>query len=113
MTVALTALQHQRHPRRRDELNFEAPDETPQPPTRAEIEAQLNALGHLAPWTPALDLALVDALRSGSGLPGAAREVGTTPDAALNRWHQLMLDTSLSTQAMTHEALRRRATVPA
>jgi|GEM_PF-4487117 len=113
MTLGLTMLQHQKQTRRRDELNFDAPDETPKPPTRAEIEAQLNALGHVAPWTPALDLALVNALRSGSGLPGAAHEVGTTPEQARSRWHDLMLDTSLTTQAITHEALRRRAMVPA
>lgn len=113
MTTTLTAITYRNNPRTIGADATGTPEDAQQPPTRAEIEAQLNALGHLAPWTPALDLALVDALRSGSGLPGAAREVGTTPDAALNRWHQLMLDTSLSTQAMTHEALRRRATVPA
>ena len=77
MTLGLTMLQHQKRTRRRDELNFDALDETPKPPTRAEIEAQLNALGHVAPWTPALDLALVNAAGRNGRLTGSSAKCHT------------------------------------
>lgn len=48
----------------------------PRPAWWREIEAVLNALGHKAPWTPELDLALVQGLTSGTPIEVLADELG-------------------------------------
>ncbi|WP_273281032.1 hypothetical protein [Pseudooceanicola atlanticus] len=45
MTTTLTAITYRNNPRTIDGGVTGTPEESPQPPTRAEIEAQLNALG--------------------------------------------------------------------
>ncbi|MBL3569899.1 hypothetical protein JMJ94_10370 [Rhodovulum visakhapatnamense] len=83
----------------------------PPPPCSArEVEAHLNAVGYLAPWTPQADLALVLALVRGDGLSAAATAAGVDRDAAKQRWHVLCPPpVTLDRQQALLTALRRRA----
>lgn len=106
MDSALPALRSERQMKSAETTNE---DGTATLPGLRDIQAHLNALGHVTPWTPRRDLALVEALRSGRGLDAAANAAGVSRITARNRWRHLLLDNSLDTQAITHSELRQRA----
>lgn len=59
-------------------------------------------------WTPARDLALVEALVNGEGLAGAAEALGIGKDDAKARWKALMPEVTLEAQAAMLAVLRER-----
>ena len=70
---------------------------------------ELNALGHVAPWTPALDLRLAEGLGAGRKLADLAPVLGVTPEQARGRWKALMPDLGIEAQQRTLDELRARA----
>lgn len=72
-----------------------------------QIEAHLNALGHVSPWTPALDLALVEGLAQGTPKNLLADQLGVEVSAIKQRFIALTPDgVTINAQAQLLEVLR-------
>lgn len=85
------------------------PDGTPG--WQRELCARLNALGHVAPWTPALDLRLAEGLGAGRKIADLAQGLGVTPEQARARWGRLLPEPGIEAQARLLDELRARAAV--
>lgn len=76
-----------------------------------ELRARLNDLGHVAPWTPALDLRLAEGLGAGRKLADLAPVLGVTPKQAGARWRRLLPEPGIEAQQRLLAELRARAAV--
>lgn len=79
------------------------------PMWQRQLRAHLNALGHVAPWTPALDLRLVEGMLRGDGATVVAEALGVDRRAAVARMRALLPEPGIEAQARLAVELRRRA----
>lgn len=63
------------------------------------LRMHLRAVGYAAPWTPALDLQLVEGLARGDGLGATAAGMQMPLDACRARWQALLPEVTLDGQA--------------
>lgn len=80
-----------------------------QPATVRQVQAHLNALGHIAPWTAAKDLKLAAGIARGDGLGATAEALGVEKGEALARWKALCPVVTIDSQRLLLEELRKRA----
>lgn len=86
------------------------PEASDLPAWHRAIDAGLNALGYVSPWSAALDLELVERLSRGEKLPVIALDFGIDLGAAKARWIALTPNgVSLKFQEQLLTVLRARA----
>lgn len=82
---------------------------TAPPASARRVQAHLNALGHVAPWSVARDLDLVQQLARGDCLSDVAERIGVSRDEARARWKALLPEVTIDGKRLLLEELRRRA----
>lgn len=82
---------------------------TAPPASARRVQAHLNALGHVAPWSAGLDLDLVERLARGESLTNVAERIGVSRPEAIARWKALLPEVTIDGQRLLLEELRRRA----
>jgi hypothetical protein len=88
-----------------------APPSDPGVPVwRREIEGRLNRLGNAAPFTPQVDLALLEGLAKGHKLGWIASDLGIDFEALKARFAGLVPETGIVAQERVLTVLRARAT---
>jgi hypothetical protein len=80
------------------------------PVWRREIEARLNRLGNASPFTPQVDLALLEGLAKGHKLGWISTDLGIDFDALKTRFRQLVPEPGIVAQDRVGAVLRARAT---
>jgi hypothetical protein len=80
------------------------------PVWRREIEDRLNRLGNAAPFTPKVDLALLEGLAKGHKLGWISTDLGIDFDALKTRFRQLVPEPGIVAQDRVGAVLRARAT---
>lgn len=70
------------------------------------VRMHLRALGHVAPWTPALDLKLVEGLAAGDGLGTTAEALGIDRGECKLRWNELLPEVTIDGQTQLLATLR-------
>jgi hypothetical protein len=80
------------------------------PVWRREIEDRLNRLGNAAPFTPQVDLALLEGLAKGHKLGWISTDLGIDFDALKTRFRQLVPEPGIVAQDRVGAVLRARAT---
>ena len=81
------------------------------PVWRREIEDRLNRLGNAAPFTPQVDLALLEGLAKGHKLGWISTDLGIDFDSLKTRFRQLVPEPGIVAQERLGAELRRRAGV--
>ncbi len=81
------------------------------PVWRREIEDRLNRLGNAAPFTPQVDLALLEGLAKGHKLGWISTDLGIDFDALKVRFRQLVPEPGIVAQDRVGAVLRARAGV--
>jgi len=79
------------------------------PVWRREIEDRLNRLGNAAPFTPQVDLALLEGLAKGHKLGWISTDLGIDFDALKTRFRQLVPEPGIVAQDRVLTVLRARA----
>lgn len=90
-------------------LVFDAPASAPL--REKALHSMLNAVGYPEPFTPVLDLRLVELITKGFTASGAAAEVGLSTDMAKRRWNALLPEKGIDQQTLLLKALKARAEV--
>ena len=80
------------------------------PVWRREIEARLDRLGNAAPFTPQVDLALLEGLAKGHKLGWISTDLGIDFEALKARFRQLVPEPGIVAQDRVLTVLRARAT---
>jgi hypothetical protein len=80
------------------------------PVWRREIEDRLNRLGNAAPFTPQVDLALLEGLAKGHKLGWISTDLGIDFEALKTRFRQLVPEPGIVAQDRVGAVLRARAT---
>ncbi len=80
--------------------------------TERRINQRIEALGYPEPWTPDLDLKMVEQMVRGTGLGGTAALLKLDREVVLARWKQLLPEVTIETQKQLAAVLRWRVAQP-
>lgn len=78
-------------------------------PREQRVEMILQAVGYPEPWTPAMDLRMVEGLARGDGTNGVAEALDIAKAIVVARYRALLPDSDVSNQAALLKVLRLRA----